>query len=198
MDTSAIAPKSGSLVRTIPREGLPPSAGVDALHLSAHLKSAFRSRLTAPAFVPLVKQWCERHGLAVRFDQDGFVCVARTMELADRILEVDRNPEPHERTLGLLLNYPHCCAEFVAHAGESNIDRLAEQIRNWMFAGEYGLIDPSGYLDGTSLICHLPCSPTCSASLEIARSALQFVNQYRLEPGFERWSTWPCGQIATN
>ena len=183
---------SGSLVRSFPREALPSSAAVDALQLSANLKSAFRCRLTALALFPFVRPWCELHGLAVRVDQDGFVCIARTIELASRVLEVDRSTEPHERMLGLLLGYPLCCAESVARAGESNIDILAEQIRQWRFDGEYRLIEPSGYLDGTSLICHLPCSPVCSASLVIARSALRFVNQHRFEPGFERWSNWLC------
>ncbi len=192
MDTITTTMMAGSLVGSIPCEALPASAAVDALHLSANLKSAFRCRLRVPTLFSLVKPWCELHGLVIRGDQDGFVCVARTMELATRVLEVDRSAEPHERMLGLLLSYPRCCAEFVALAGESNIDLLAEQIRQWRFDGEYRLIDPSGYLGGTSLICHLPCSPVCEASLVIARSALRFVNQHGLEPGFERWSNWLC------
>ena len=160
--------------------------------MSANLKSAFRCRLTDPSLFPLLKPWCKQHGLAVRVDRDGFVCVAKTIELATRLLEVDRSPQPHERILGLLLGYPLCCAEFVADAGESNIDALAAEIRQWAFAGEYRLIDPSSYLDGASLICHLPCSPRCSASLAIARGALLFAKRHRFEAGFERWSNWLC------
>jgi hypothetical protein len=190
MDTIATTMIAGRVVGSLPRNALPASAAVDALHLSANLKSAFRCRLTAPNLFPLVKAWCERHDLGVQGDQDGFVCVARTIELVIRVLEVDRSPEPHERTLGTLLGYPSCSCDFVANAGESNIDLLADQIRKWQFDGEYRLIDPSGYLDGNSLICHLPCSTRCSASLAIARSALLFVTEHRLEPGFERWSKW--------
>ena len=181
---------AGSLVQSIPREALPASAAVDVLHLSANLKSAFRSRLTTPSLFSVVQLWCEQHCLAFRVDQDGFVCVARTIGLATRILRVDRSLEPHERELGSLLGYPTCCSELVACVGESSIDMLAEQVRGWQFVGEYRLIDPSGYLDGNSLICHLPCSPRCSDSLAIARSALIFANQHRFEPGFERWSNW--------
>lgn len=190
MDTITTAMMSGSLVRSFPSEALPASTAVDALHFSANLKAAFRCRLRAPNLLPLVMPWCELHGLAVRVDQDDFICVAKSVELATRVLEVDRSPEPHERTLGSLFGYPPCCCRFVERIGESNIDHLAEQIRQWKFDGEYRLIDPTDYLAGTSLICHLPCSPMCSASLEIARLALRFVDQHRLESGFERWSNW--------
>ncbi len=192
MDTITTTVIARRLIRTIPREALPASAAVDALHMSANLKSAFRCRLTNPALFMQVNQWCEENDLAVQVDQEGFVCVARTIELATKILEVDRGVEPHELTLGLLLGYPSCCCEWVARVGESNIDGLSEQMREWLFVGEYRLIDPSGYLDGRSLICHLPCSPVCSASLAVARSALLFVDRHRLEPGFEQWSDWFC------
>jgi hypothetical protein len=192
MDTIRTTMMAGSMVRSIPRDALPASAGVDVLHLSANLKSAFRSRLATPNLCSVVEQWCEQHGLAFQVDQDGFVCVARTNVLAARLLEVDRSPEPHERTLGLLLGYPSCCCEYVANVGESNIDKLAEQMREWRFLGEYRLIDPTGYLRGSSLICHLPCSPCCTVSLTIARLALRFLNEHRHEPGFERWSNWLC------
>jgi len=190
MDKIITAMMLGSLVRSFPSEALPASAAVDVLLFSANLKAAFRCRLRSNNLLPLVKLWCESYGLTVQVDQDGFISVAKSVELAIRVLEVDRSQEPHEQTLGLLFGYPKCCCEFVGRIGESKIDYLAEQIRQWKFDGEYRLIDPTDYLAGTSLICHLPCSPVCSASLKIARSALQFVCQHRLESGFERWSNW--------
>jgi hypothetical protein len=190
MDATTTTMMGEGLVGSLPFEALPASAAVDALHLSAGLKTAFRCRLLDSVLFPLVKEWSEGHGLAARVDEDGFICVARTMELAVRVLELDRSREPHERALGLLLGYPSCCCEFVAHVGESNIDMVAAEMREWRFVGEYRLIDPSGYICGTSLICHLPCSRTCLPSLALARSALGYVNHHRLEPGFGRWGHW--------
>lgn len=190
MDPVTAAVITGNMVRSFPCEALPASAAVDVLHLSANLKAAFRCRLRATNYLPLVMPWCELHGFAVRVDQDGYICVAKTAELANRILEVDRSSEPHEQTLGALFGYPSYCCQSVARIGESNIDHLEDQIRQWKFDGEYRLINPSDYLVGASLICHLPCSPVCSASLEIARLALRFVDHHRLEKGFERWSNW--------
>jgi len=65
---------------------------------------------------------------------------------------------------------------------------MAEIVRR--FAGEYRLIDPSGYLEGNSFICHLLCSPNCSKYLSIARGALEFVKQHMYEDGFDRWKSW--------
>lgn len=178
------------LVQSMPCEAFPASAAVDVLHLAAGLKSAFRSRLSSVARLSSVQRWCEAHGLAVSIDEDGFVCVAETEDLARRVLEVDRSPEPHERTLGLMLGYPPCCCEFVERVGEAGIDMLAEQMRSWRFVGECRLIDPSDYLKGSSLICHLPCSPCCAPSLALTRAALLFLDQHRDELGFSRWRRW--------
>jgi hypothetical protein len=127
-------------------------------------------------------------------DEDGFICIATNKELANRVLDIDRSPEAHEIQLGTLLGYPPCCCAVVANAGESNIDMLADQIHQWAFVGESKLIDPSGYLAGNSLICHLPCSPQCIHSLVIARSALLFVNRHRCAPEFMQWKRWFSSQ----
>lgn len=190
MDSETENVVAESLVTSLPHEALPASAAVDALHLAVKLKHAFRSRLTTTAALTLVQQWAGKHGLAMSVDEDDFICVATNRELATRVLEVDRSPEPHELLLGSLLGYPPCCCAFVAQAGESNIDMLAEQIHRWQFEGDNRLIDPSGYLAGTSLICHLPCSPRCPQSLVIARSALQFITRHRRSTGFEQWNRW--------
>jgi len=190
MDPKTTIIVAGSLVASMPQEALPASAAVDVLHFAAKLKTAFRSRLTTTAALESVQQWTDNHGLALNVDEDGFICIATNSDLAARVLEIDRSPEPHESLLGSLLGYPPCCCAFIAQAGESYIDMVAEQAHQWQFLGEYRLIDPSGYLDGDSLVCHLPCSPRCSQSLVIARSALQFVNRHRLMAGFEQWGKW--------
>lgn len=180
----------GGLVQSMPLDALPASAAVDTLHLAAGLKAAFRSRLVVSHLFAEVERWCRCYGLALRADHEDFICVARTDDLARRVLEVDRSTEPHERTLGLLLGYPSCCCEFVGRVGEANIDRLAEEIRGWEFTEDYRMTDPWGYLEGCSLICHLPCSPRCASSLAVARGALHFLKQHCQEPGFQRWSKW--------
>ena len=173
----------------LPHRTLPLSAGVDFLHMVACGKPAVRFKLTEHGSTDLAL-WCAAHGDACRVDEDGFCCVAPTLSLAERVLEVDRRTEPHELELGLLLGYPRCCSEGVAEIGESAIDDHAAVVARWPYAGRYRLIDPSGYRRGDSLVCHLPCSPACGPSLELALRAARFL-EYRLRhPPFDRWSHW--------
>jgi len=137
-----------------------------------------------------VAAWCQQYGLVLQADSEGYICIASTAELADLVLLVDRSVEPHERQLGKLLGYPVCCCNFVAALGEANIDWLAPEIANWLFVGRFRRIDPTGYLKGKSLICHLPCSPQCRASLNLAEKALDFIKANSEDPIFEPWLAW--------
>ncbi len=133
--------------------------------------------------------WCEQYSFAFKVDDEGYVCVARDIYLASIILSVAQSFEPHELRLGSLLGYPSCCCNFVSVIGEANIDTLAVEVATWSFVGRFRLINPSGYLDGKSLICHLPCSPECSASLRIAEQALNFI-EANYEPILSPWLFW--------
>lgn len=173
----------------LPHEQLPPSAGVDFLHLVGLRKPAVRVKVSGPGLEE-VARWCATYGYAWVADEDGFCCVARKMDLAERVLEVDRRPEPHELELGLLLGYPRCCCDAVTAVGESEIDSRAVAVAAWSYEERFRLIDPSRYRQGGSLICHLPCTPACEPSLVIARRAARFVRQHQGHPAFEPWSAW--------
>jgi hypothetical protein len=173
----------------LPHDTLPRSAGVDFLHLLVSRKPAVRFKLTDHGSTA-ISGWCHAHGYACRVDDEGYCCVARTASFAEHVLEVDRRSEPHELELGLLLGYPRCCADVVALIGESAIDEHALVVAAWTYEKGFRSIDPSGYRSGTSLICHLPCCPTCLPSLEIASSAARFLTTRSYCGPFERWSRW--------
>jgi hypothetical protein len=98
--------------------------------------------------------------------------------------------DPHEARLGRLLGYPSCCCGFVADRGEDRIDELAAEVALWKFEGDFILIDPRHYLAGSSLVCHLPCSPTCGRSLALARAALCLIRVHQDSVFFRRWAAW--------
>jgi hypothetical protein len=177
-------------LRSLPKEVLPASATVDFLHLIACGKSAVRTQIQETNSLTKVAVWCEQYGFAFQADNEGYVCVARDAELARRILLVDQSGEPHEWKLGNLLGYPACCCDFVAAAGEANIDALAAEIATRTFVGRFRLTNPTGYLDGKSLLCHLPCSSQCWASLQIAEQALNFIKANLDEPILSPWLSW--------
>ena len=179
-----------SLIETLPLGSLPPSAAVDALHVAVGTKSAMRTRLAGPRALDAVTAWSDRHGLAIVGDEEGYVCIAVDRALAALVLEIDRMDTSHEASLGLLLGYPHCCCEFVAEWGEARIDELAGEVVRWAFEGIYQLIDPAHYVVGRSLVSHLPCSPTCNRSLQLARTALSLVRLHFDSVFFRRWEAW--------
>lgn len=170
----------------LPHELLPLSAKVDFLHLLGLEKPAVRTNVPEQAMQAL-RRWCLRYGYGWDADEEGYCCVASSVGLAREVLEVDRRVEPHETELGLLLGYPRCCCEAIARVGESGIDDRAAEVARWPFKGRFRLIDPSGYRQGASLICHLPCRADCAASLEIAERAVRFLQPRLSEPAFVSW-----------
>ncbi len=179
-----------SLIESLPLGALPPSAAVDALQMAAGVKRAMRTRLAGLGASGAVARWCEAHRLFHLVDDEGYASIATDRHLASLILAVDRQVGPHEARLGRLLGYPACCSEFIARRGEALIDQIAGEAARWPFEGRYRLIDPSLYLAGRSLVCHLPCSPTCNRSLEMCRQALSLVFAHRHSAGFRRWAAW--------
>lgn len=115
-------------------------------------------------------------------DEEGFACVGSAPGTASLVLEIDRRASAHEIELGRALGYPACCCERVAEVGESEIDSYAIVVEGWSFEGPYQRINPAGYRSGRALISHLPCSPTCEASLPIADRAYRFVVENAREP----------------
>lgn len=186
LDATAFA---ASTFAALPLKQLPASTWVDFLHLVALGKPAVRVRVSEPGRQDLAR-WCTIYRYAWSSDTDGFFCVAHSQNLADHILEVDRRTEPHELNLGLLLGYPSCCCEAVAELGESKIDDYAMAVASWGFQRQFRLINPSGYTQGASLICHLPCSPCCEDSLKIAMRAARFLRERLEHPAFASWLRW--------
>ena len=184
-----LARDAEAVFRSLPHYLLPVSARVDFLHLLVAGKPAVRVKAGEAALGP-IGRWSAANGYDHAIDDEGYCCVATGDALAQRVLEVDRRVEPHEVELGLLLGYPRCCCEMIARVGESRIDEQAVVVAGWEFEGQFRLIDPSGYRHGASLVCHLPCSPVCSASLRMARRAARFLRRRLGEADFATWSGW--------
>lgn len=178
------------IFRSLPIDYLPASARVDFLHLIACNKPAIRTKLFDPTIKLSLEDWCNRYGFILRVDSEYFACIAREIRVAEQILELDQSQNSHERLLGLLLGYPECCSNFIESVGESNIDSIEKEVINWKFSGDFTRINPSKYLNGASLICHIPCSINCQSSLNLANQALNFINQYRNETCLAPWLIW--------
>ena len=169
-------------LRTLPLRLLRPSALVDFVLFLACRKPAIRLLIDTEAGIESLKIWCLKSGFDFAADMDGFACVTVEAEFAGHILEIDRSLGAHEIELGRLLGYPNCCTERVASLGESKIDEYAAEVSVWSFEGRYFRINPKDYRSGRALISHLPCSPTCDASLVIAESMREFVLAHTSEP----------------
>jgi hypothetical protein len=178
------------LFRSLPRNALPPSASVDFLHFVACGKPVVRTQVLTEEGIEEVRAWCHAHGLFIEADRDGFICVARSQCLAEQALLIDSCEFPHETEFGAILGYPTCCCESIAQFGEEAIERAEAEARKWKFTGEFAKIDPAGYRQGWSLICHLPCCDHCAPSLQIAGRALNFIRNHWNSGLFAKWSRW--------
>lgn len=178
------------LLRAFPVCSLPSSAWVDFLHLAARQKTVLRTYICDDRSLEAVKLWCLSHGLCIVWDDFRFICVGFNEAEALTVMALDKQPGPHAFELGLALGYPECCCKFVARLGESQIERLDHQTTTWVFQGDYRLISPACYSAGTSLICHIPCSPTCAVSLQQAQAVLAYLRVNKNEPFAERWRKW--------
>lgn len=176
------------LFRSLPSDVLPPSASVDFLHFIGCGKPVVRTQVLNMNGIERVTAWCHAHGCGVESDQDGFICVAGSQALAEQALRVDRCELPHGKEFGELLGYPSCCCDFIAQVGEEAIECAVAA--NWKFIGEFAKIDPAGYSQGCSLICHVPCSDRCVLSLQVAERALNFIRDHWDSGLFAQWSRW--------
>lgn len=162
-------------VLTLPLAALPPSALVDALHLAAGTKRVIRTRLLADAPAESALGWSRAAGLAGVVDAQRYFFAGLTRQDVERAATLDAAVTPHEILFGTLLGYPDCCCRAVAAVGEENIDAHAAAVGRWAFAGRHRLIDPGEYRGGLALVSHLPCSPACDQSLELAERVLRYL-----------------------
>jgi hypothetical protein len=178
----------------MPWPDLPRSFRVDALGLAAAKPAARTRRPSTTVGLKKLSRAAVASGFVTAADAC-FVVLARTPELAQHILAVDASPFPHEEVLGTLLGYPACCARAIAAKGEQSItETLAARTAHPPYPRQ---LDVSRYLDGISLLSHIPCSPDCTASLHQAEQALAVAGTCvtaarRREP----WRQW--NRIATN
>lgn len=181
-------------LRALPWDLLRPSALVDFVQLSACGKPAIRLLVKGEGerrLVESLSSWCGETGLDFASDGEGYACIAVRKGEAAAVIEIDRRAEAHELELGLALGYPPCCCERVARVGESAIDNYAGEVATWTFEGLYRRIDPSGYRRGLSLICHLPCSATCEASLVMANKTREFLLVHKADHLLSRLTNSP-------
>jgi hypothetical protein len=169
-------------LRSAPLKLLRPSVLVDFVLFLACEKPAVRLMVDNKDGFEALGKWCRQWGFDFAADEEDFACVSSEPGTASRVLEIDRRAYAHEIELGRALGYPACCCERVAEVGESEIDSYALVVEGWSFEGPYRRINPAGYRLGRALISHLPCSPTCEASLAIADGAYRFVVENAGEP----------------
>jgi len=145
---------------------LPPSAVTDVtLVLRGHKPAA---RVSVGPRVGDLRRWARRHGLFTSIDADGFAAISRNPATARRVIDLDRRPGRHTLALGTMLGYPPCCSRAAARGGDEGIDRWHATMESRQFHGRFRAIDPSGYVDGSSRISHVPCSTRCQPSLRMA------------------------------
>ena len=148
---------------------LPPSARVDILHVSAGTRPVARLRVQNAESISEVVAWARRCGLYSLCDEDGFVAVSFCPSRVRRVMTVDRSPEQHARSLGLMLGYPWCCCRAAERIGEDQLDAWAKLMSNQHYVGIFGIINPDGYELGVTLVSHIPCSSRCVLSLKMAK-----------------------------
>ena len=156
------------VLRRAPR-WLRASAMVDLAHLLLGVRPAMRTRLNREVDAAVVRRWVRSLGYHASLDGDGFLVIARRPGLSARLLALDRAHGAHAHAFGLALGYPACCAKAAGRFGEAGIDAWSARIAARRFIGDFRWIDPSGYLQGRAVICHVPCSSRCAKSLIMAR-----------------------------
>jgi len=150
-----------------PWDSLPPSARVDVLGWYSGKPAIRLPRFALGTDVlPRLATWAHLQSASIAADDDFVVVATRD---AEEILALDQSPAPHALDLGIRLGYPVCCATAIARAGELRIDELAETAA---LDCRETLLDTSGYTEGRALISHVPCSPTCVSSVELAHRSL--------------------------
>lgn len=169
---------------------IPESAWVDFLQFFACNKPVVRTKMLDSQNISMLRLWCLKNNLSSVVDGDGYVFISHNEDIAKVALETDRATCTHTFEFGQILGYPRCCCEFISNYGEEKIDDIEIELLDWKFNNEHRLIDPKGYLSGTSLICHLPCSTHCSASLKLATKALNFIKVSRFYDFAGRWTYW--------
>jgi hypothetical protein len=148
------------------------SAQVDLSQLERSIRPVIRSQLSGSARRGDLRRWARRAGLFAVVDSEGFFSLSPDPAKARRALRIDARPGRHTIALGRALGYPICCCRAAARHKEAELDDWAEAMSSRRFIGMFRLIEPGGYVAGKAAISHVPCSPRCSASLQMARALI--------------------------
>lgn len=174
----------------LPFADLPPSAAVDVLRLAAGITAVIRTRTAQAHCAAAIVAAARAGGFAAAADTDGYVAIGGDDGSVGRLLAIDASPRPHEALLGVMLGYPACCVARVAREGECRIDALADEAADWIYAGPFWAIDPTGYRSGRALISHVPCGPSCAPSLRDACRASDHLRAASSLPVWESIRSW--------
>lgn len=172
---------------TLPKN-LKPSDYVDFLLFLAHEKPCLRLGNNQSSVYQDVLAWCKENRFAYVVSKAGFMYISHNLFLAVVAKIVDDSTFSHTYIFGKILGYPDCCSKRIAEIGESLIDEYEKElVTNADFQEPYHIINPKGYIEGYSLISHIPCCETCRRSLEKATSVYQVILKYKEHPSFEKW-----------
>lgn len=170
---------------------LKPSDYVDLLLFLAHEKPCLRLGYNQPDVYLEMITWCREHNLSYVVSQAGFMYISKYFVLAYIAKVIDDSTLSHTYIFGRILGYPSCCSKHIAMIGERNIDYFEKQfVSNSDFHPPYNIINPKGYIEGYSLISHIPCCTTCKKSLKKASNIYNIILKYSEHPAFSRWKSY--------
>lgn len=147
---------------------LPASSRVDLAQLALAIRPAMRSRAIRPASAADIRKWARSHRLFAALDRHLYFVASSNPRVVSRLLAIDLSAGPHVAQLGLGLGYPECCRRAAARVGEGSLDAWATELASRRFVGLFQLTNPGPYARGASFISHIPCSPRCNMSLNMA------------------------------
>lgn len=169
-------------------KSLKPSDYVDFLLFLSNEKPCLRLGYNQQDVYEEMIVWCEKHNISYLVSNAGFMYISKRLVLAYIAKIIDDSMMNHTFLFGKLLGYPTCCSKQIAKIGESNIDEYEKAlVSNTSFQEPYHLINPQGYIEGYSLISHIPCCAQCKRSLKKANSVYQVVLEHKDNPSFSKW-----------
>ena len=187
MNLTPNSPNITQIWEKLPWSELPLTAKVDFCQFLGGIKPAIRTHIQNPKYLNILTSLFQSFGWYSAYDAEGYIVTSTKERLSNRILEVDRDPFPHEVHLGTLLGYPKCCCEHIAKCGENKIDQKAQAFKRENLKEEFKLIDISLYDRGIALISHVPCSCQCVFSLQMAKLLKVFILSSDNKGNFLSW-----------
>lgn len=149
---------------------LKPSAEVDLRQVLTGIRPALRTELAGAVDAPTLGRWRRGLGLFGLLDEDGFLVLSRRTGRARALLAMDRAPGRREKRFGRGLGYPPCCVNAAARIGEAGLDAWADELAARRRTGRFASLDVQTYAEGLAALSHIPCGPSCAASLKMAKA----------------------------